>query len=114
MGKKRFAIKIPRGIELLKQKDIVYCSASGRYTYIYTLNGRKYIICKLISELEVSLDPGHFFRTHRSYIVNLSHIVRYENGDHNPIIMVNDKKIELARRRRSLFNKRLKERTIRI
>lgn len=109
---KRLAVKTSRGIEFIKQKNIVYCSAHGRYSSIFTIDGKKYLISKLISELEDNLNSCKFFRTHRSFIVNLDHMVKYERGGQHLIVLDNGMKVELSRRRRAQFKQCLMERII--
>ena len=51
--------------------DIYYCEANERQTFIYT-EKEKFILKEGISEVETMVNDKAFFRTHRSYIVNLS------------------------------------------
>lgn len=61
--------------------DIVSAHANAHYTYLF--NGSDDLFCPLsISEVEERLGADQFFRTHRSYIVNLKKIVRVKkSGD---------------------------------
>ena len=54
-------------------QDICYCKASERQTEIYT-NNCKYIINCSISEFYKRLPQQIFFKSHRSYVVNLEKI----------------------------------------
>ena len=53
--------------------DIYYCEARERETLVYTKNS-EYIVKSCIKEFEKNLDTNLFFKTHRSYVVNLSKI----------------------------------------
>lgn len=53
--------------------DINYCEASERTTDVYTNEG-KYSVNMSISEFYETLPKDIFFKTHRSYIVNLTKI----------------------------------------
>ena len=68
------------------EKDIIYAQADNVYTYIITDEGT-YRYPYNLSALEEELDSGGFFRTNRSYIVNLEHINSYDktNG-HKAVI----------------------------
>jgi NO-binding membrane sensor protein with MHYT domain len=61
--------------------DIVSVHANAHYTFLF--NGSTDLFCPLsISEVDERLDDTQFFRTHRSYIVNLNSIVRLKkSGD---------------------------------
>ncbi|MGB8817814.1 MAG: MHYT domain-containing protein [Rhizobiaceae bacterium] len=59
----------------ISANDIVSVHANAHYTFVF--NGSDDLFCPLsISEVDERLGAHWFFRTHRSYIVNLNHIVR--------------------------------------
>ncbi len=63
----------------ISASDIVSVHANAHYTFVF--NGSDDLFCPLsISEVDERLGTGRFFRTHRSYIVNLSHIVRVKKA----------------------------------
>ncbi|WP_129600716.1 LytR/AlgR family response regulator transcription factor [Anaerophilus nitritogenes] len=53
--------------------DIYYCEAHERETFVYTKE-EKYIAKINISQFFDKLSKDHFFRSHRSYIINLDKI----------------------------------------
>ncbi len=53
--------------------DIYYCEARERETLVYTKNN-EYIAKSSILEFEKKLSQDKFFKTHRSYIVNITKI----------------------------------------
>ncbi len=59
--------------------DIVSVHANAHYTFLF--NGSADLFCPLsISEVDERLDDAQFFRTHRSYIVNLNSVVRVKKA----------------------------------
>jgi diguanylate cyclase len=63
----------------ISASDIVSVHANAHYTFVF--NGSDDLFCPLsISEVDERLGTGPFFRTHRSYIVNLSRIVRVKKA----------------------------------
>lgn len=60
-------------IVVVNYEDIYYCEARERETIVYTKDC-DYISKKSIVEFEKKLPSDLFFKTHRSYIVNLSKI----------------------------------------
>jgi diguanylate cyclase len=63
----------------ISANDIVSVHANAHYTFVF--NGRDDLFCPLsISEVDERLGTDRFFRTHRSYIVNLNHIVRVKKA----------------------------------
>lgn len=55
---------------LLEEKDIIFIYASKDYTFIKTAR-EKYLSRFTLKELEQRLYPYHFYRCHRSYLVNI-------------------------------------------
>jgi NO-binding membrane sensor protein with MHYT domain len=59
--------------------EIVSVHANAHYTYIF--NGRDDLFCPLsITEIEARVSRPRFFRTHRSYIVNLEFVSRIKKA----------------------------------
>jgi two-component system, LytTR family, response regulator len=73
---KRLGIKSQSSILFLPLKDILFIEKENRKTVIHTSNER-YETTETLSEIESKLDD-YFFKTHRSYIVNLKKIVKIE------------------------------------
>jgi two-component system, LytTR family, response regulator len=109
MDQSRIAIKTPKGWEFLNKNDIVCCVARGRYTSVVLSNGKEYLLTRLLKEIEDCLSYEDFFRTHKSYLINLNHIVNYYHNHEKPITLCNNVKASLAKRRKQDFQKRINE-----
>lgn len=102
---KKIAVPVSHGLLFLALKDILYLEADGSYTHIFMTDGTKLLITKKIKEFESTLNPeNHFFRTHRSYIVNLLRIKQYIKQDGGHIEMENGAIVHLARERKEDFS----------
>ena len=108
METSKIAIKTTRGIEFLRMEEILCCIAHGRYTRIITLSGKEYMLSKVLKDIECCLPCEEFFRTHKSYLINLNHIVSYNGHHESPITLSNDMKILLAKRRKKDFQERIR------
>ncbi len=88
-------------IIILSTDDIYYFYTEQSYVYVKTANDQ-YITRYTLSSLEKKLDSKTFFRTHRSFIVNLSKIkevLPFFKGTYN--LVLTDKsqsKIQVSRR----------------
>lgn len=60
-------------IHIVDVNDIYYCEARQRYTHIF-IKDEEYEIREGISEVEQTINHDNFFRSHRSYLVNLEKI----------------------------------------
>jgi len=102
---KKIALQINGALNFIQLSNIEYLEADGSYTHIYLTNGVKYLITKKIKEFESSLNPENkFFRTHRSYIVNLSRIKRYIKSEGGVLELESGATVHLARDRKDEFN----------
>lgn len=62
------------GVTFINMQDIVLVQREDRATVLYTASGGRYVTGDSLSETEARLDPALFFRSHKSYIINLGHI----------------------------------------
>lgn len=71
---KKLMLRHREGTSFLDLADILLIQREERATAIHTVSGAKYVTADTLSELDERLPDDMFFRTHKSYIVNLSHI----------------------------------------
>ena len=109
MDSPKIAIKTSKGTEFLRREEILYCIARGRYTKIITTTGKEYMLTRVLKEIENCLSCKDFFRTHKSYLINLNHLTHYQASHETPITLVNNVKIQLAKRRKKDFQNKLSE-----
>lgn len=107
MDPNRISIRTKGGIDFLKMEDILCCVAHGRYTRIFTTSGKQYYMSKALKEIEVNLPCEQFFRTHKTYLININHIIKYQRNSNEPITLVNNMKVQLAKRRKQDFHKQI-------
>lgn len=80
----RVVVKTGGKIKIIPVEDIHYLEASDDYVKIHTHNGA-FLKNKTMNYFEQVLDPAHFVRTHRSYILNVQQVTRidpYEKDSH--------------------------------
>lgn len=72
---KKLVIRHKEGMTLVDTEAIILIQREDRSTVIYTAEDR--IVChESLSDLMERLDAGLFFRSHKSYIINLSCVTR--------------------------------------
>lgn len=84
----RIVVKNGSKIKIIPAQDIWYIEAADDFVKICTQEG-SFLKSKTMAHLEQLLDPQHFVRCHRSYIVNLQQITRidpYEKDSHIAIL----------------------------
>ena len=71
----RLMLRHREGVAFIDLDDILLIQREERMTVLYTEDGNRYITSDSLSELEERLPGDTFFRSHKSYIVNINHIV---------------------------------------
>ncbi len=61
--------------------EIVYMEADGRYSTIFMESGHKHTVRQTLGELEAKVPNDTFFRTHRSFVINLDHLESIDTSD---------------------------------
>jgi two-component system LytT family response regulator len=93
---------------LVQVKDIDYFESAGNYIRI-CIGRDRYLLRETMNALEDSLDPEHFVRIHRSFIVNLDRIRGFEpyfHGDY--VVRLHDgRSLTLSRTFRDRVEERL-------
>jgi len=81
--KKRFSIKVGQHLKLINIYDIECFYSENKGTYLYTTEGRNYLLDTTLEQLEDELEPQTFFRINRKFFVNINAIkdmVSYTNS----------------------------------
>ena len=97
---KKIVLKTNDAIWLIKTHEISYCEADMGYTKFFLKNGRNIMVSGNLAEYEELLKESGFFRVHKSFLVNLSDIVRFEKGDGGFLCMSNNDRVPVATRKR--------------
>lgn len=72
--KERFAVKIGEHIKSISINDIHYFSSEEKVTFAHTSDKRRYILDYTLDQLSEIIDPKHFFRINRKYIISMESI----------------------------------------
>lgn len=104
----KVVIPLQDSTKIIQIKDIIMFEANDGYTYIHALNEKKMLSSRSIKWFEEKVNPNHFFRTHKSYLINWKHHVS-EVLKHGgcTIKMSNDLEIPVSRRKLVELNIRL-------
>lgn len=87
--------------EVISFKDILYVEADGSYSRIKFMKGdleKEITMSWLLTDYEELLPANQFFRIHRSYLVNCSHVMRIVNDDTNYVVLGNHSRLMVSRR----------------
>jgi two-component system, LytTR family, response regulator len=85
--RERVVIKQGSVIKIIPVSDIEYLESADDFVKIHTRDGA-YLKNKTMGYFEQTLDPAHFVRTHRSYIVQISQITRLDPYEKDSFVAV--------------------------
>ncbi len=94
----RIVVKNNNDISILPVADVVYIEAYDDYVKIFTKDSY-YLKKKTMNYYESVLDSSLFFRSHRSFIINLQQLTKIESYEKNSYVALlkSGKKIPLSR-----------------
>lgn len=84
-GEKKVALPVADGIEMVARRDILMCVANGKNTLVFLFRQAP-LTCTLgLNKVEELLAGWPFFRSERSYLVNLRHVNKLRVTDGNTL-----------------------------
>ena len=98
---------ITNGIQIITISNIIYLKSDPKKTIIRLKNSDEVFASKSIGAFEILLKNNEFFRVHKSYIVNLEHLICIDknlNGHYcllysNKIIPISIRKYRIVKER---------------
>lgn len=85
---KRIALPTGHSLYFLQPKEIVLIKGEAAYSDFHLSNGTKLLVSKNLKHFEEQLASlPMFYRCHKSYIVNLHHVVRYVKADGGHLLL---------------------------
>lgn len=106
-NKKKIALSTSKGVMVTSVEDIIYLQSERNYTRIYTSAKYPLLISKPLKDFEEMLSPHGFERIHTSYLINLNHLVQYDNKEGGFVTLGNNIQLPVARRKRASLLKTL-------
>jgi two-component system LytT family response regulator len=98
--KKKIILKTIDNIYLVGVRDIIHIEGDGRYSTIYLASGDRVMVSVNLKYYEELLDTCGFFRAHKSHLINLEHIYRFEKADGGYVVLSNNAKVPVASRKK--------------
>ena len=96
-AKKVISISTSESIEFILPQEILFCQAHSNYCMIHFVNKRKKMTSKTLKDFEAQLSEFSFFRTHQSYLINLSYVKEIRKNDIGILILSDDTKIPITK-----------------
>lgn len=104
---KKLVLNTSDNIFVINIEDIIRCESEDNYTTFHLKTGKKITMPKTLKEYDNLLSENDFIRIHRSHLVNINYIERYDKKNTGCVCMKNDTKIPVSVRKKDLLIKRL-------
>jgi len=95
--------------DYLEKKQVIYVKSDISYTWLYLIDGSRYLSCKPIGYYEKYLKKDNFIRIHRSYLINLLN-VKYGEQKYRLVHLKGEITLSVSYRKSQSFFKNLKNR----
>lgn len=99
---KKIILQTADHIYTVQLKNIVFFKADGNYTQIHTTTHGVLLITKKLSEFEYLENEDFFFRSHRSFLINLQEISKIDKKDF-VVFMSNGEQAGLAQEKKNIL-----------
>lgn len=106
---KKIAIATDTGFEFLKFNTIIYLEAQSNYTKFYLTDNSAIITAKTLKHFEEILPEDLFFRTHKTYLVNMNFIKRFSKVDEFLVELITGQKLPVSHRKKDEFIAKITE-----
>lgn len=102
---KNLIFDVDSGFVMENTRNIEYIIADQSYATIFTNARREFIVSKSLKELESYLPKNQFYRTHKSYLVNIYYIRKFVKSGESYVLLKSGTKIPVSVRKTSvIFN----------
>ena len=105
--KKKLVLKSADSILSVDIADIYFCeSEGGSYTRFHLEEQKIILVSRALKEYDSLLSAFNFFRVHKSYLVNLEKIVKYNKQDGGSVLLANQIELHVSTLKRNQFLER--------
>ena len=99
----KIAFQTETGFEFVKVNSILYCEAESNYTKVIFLDGKKITLTKTLKLVEEILPKDIFKRIHRSYLVNINYVNRFNKTNDYFVELTNGESLPVSVRKKDDF-----------
>lgn len=97
---KKIVLKTTENIYIISIKDVIRCQSEKNYTYFYFKNRERIIVSKTLKDFDEILTDYGFMRIHRSNLINLSYIDRFEKSEGGFLVMKDGSRVDVSHRKK--------------
>ena len=98
-------IDVEHGFIMKNTSSIEYCYAKNSYSVVVMNTQKEFTVPKSLKELQEILPEKQFYRTHKSFLVNIYYIQKFVRGKENYLLLSGGIKIPVSVRVTSVISK---------
>lgn len=99
---RKISMQHQTAFEIVFLYDILYCLADENYCVVVLFDGRTIKLSKPLKALEAEINSTAFYRCHKSYLVNLHYVSKY-NRTHQTTVLIDGTSIPVSHRKKDDF-----------
>ena len=99
----KIALPTHNGYELVKLNNILYCKSDSNYCKVICVDGKEFLVAKTLKFIENLIIIDLFIRIHKSYLVNLNYVVKFDKVGDLSITLTNGDKLPVSVRKKEHF-----------
>ncbi|MCF6366289.1 MAG: LytTR family DNA-binding domain-containing protein [Bacteroidales bacterium] len=101
----KLVLNTAESIHVVGLEDIIRCESDNNYTCFFLNNSKKLLMSKTLKEYENLLPETIFIRVHRSHLINIFHIERFDKRKSGKVIMKDKSVVPVSVRKKELLLK---------
>lgn len=102
-------LSVDSGFIMENTRNIEYCYAKQSYSVIVTYTKKEILVSKSLKELQEILPESQFYRTHKSFLVNIYYIQKFVRANESYVHLENGVKIPVSVRISSAITNDIKK-----
>ncbi|HXS37103.1 MAG TPA: LytTR family DNA-binding domain-containing protein [Flavipsychrobacter sp.] len=99
----KIIVSVNEGYDIVDINDIVHIEALDSYTKLKLVNNVSYVTSRSLKDFEELLCDKGFSRIHKSFLINLSHMMKIVKGVSSAVVMNNGTTIPVSARKKDTF-----------
>lgn len=104
----KIVVHVTDGYDIVDINDIMYIEALDSYSKLKLKGNQSYVASKSLKDFEELLVEKGFYRIHKSYLINIRHMIKIVKGISASVIMTNGTSIPISARKKDVFFEELK------
>jgi two-component system LytT family response regulator len=104
----KIVVHVNDGYDIVDISNIIYIEAMDSYTKLKLTGNISYVASRSLKDFEDLLSDKGFYRVHKSFLINLRHMMKIQKGIAASVVMTNGVNVPISARKKDIFFSELK------